>query len=75
MQDLAFFVLPDFIDHGVQASGHPAYCQELLRNVGPAIEPIGLREQFANLFKPDTAMRIRPEAFAFPEIEAEAHLI
>jgi hypothetical protein len=52
VQNLAFFILPDFKNHRIQPVAHPADGQELLWNVGSLIEPIGLREQLTRLFKP-----------------------
>jgi hypothetical protein len=61
MQNLAFFVLPDFKNHRVQPVAHPADGQELLRNVGSLIEPIWPREQFTRLFKAYATPGILPE--------------
>jgi len=40
MQNIAFFVFPDFKDYGIQPVAHPADGQKLFRNVGSLIEPV-----------------------------------
>jgi hypothetical protein len=42
VQNLAFFVLPDFNNDRIQPLTDPADGQKLLRNVGSLIEPMRL---------------------------------
>lgn len=66
MHDFAFRIFPNLEDDGKQASSNPSDGDELLGNIGPAIEPIRLREQFLNFFESDPALGIIPEPLAFP---------
>ena len=70
MQNLAFFVFPDFKNDRIQPVAHPADGQELFWNIGPSIKPIGPSEQLTCLFEADAAPEICPETPALSKIEA-----
>ena len=67
MNNLTYFILPEFADHGEKSIADPAHRYILLGNIGPWIKPIGFGENFLRFLKPDPAIRIRNSGSCFSE--------
>ncbi len=75
MQNLTLIVFPGFEHDGKKPFSHPANGQILFRDIRTAVEPVRAGEQLPRFFKPDGALRVRPQPGALACIEAEAYSV
>ena len=73
MIELAFGVLPDLKNNGIEAIAHPAVGAMLMREIRTLIKIIRMKENLLRFLETDTTLGIPPKAPALPRIEVESH--
>ena len=64
MKVIALFIFANLKYYGVEITGHPADSAILLRNIGPLVEVIRMRENLLHFLKTDPALGIGPQLIA-----------
>jgi hypothetical protein len=73
MIELAFYILTDFKDDGIQAIADPPDSAMLNGGIGTLIEVVRMKEDLLCFLESDSAPGIAAEALALPLIEVESH--
>jgi hypothetical protein len=73
MVELAFRILADFKDDGIQAITNPTDGAMLNREIGTLVEVVRMKEDLLYFLEADSAPRIAAKALALPLIEVESH--
>ena len=73
MIELAFGVLPDLKNNGIEAIALPADGTVLMREIGTLIKIIRMKENLLRFLEADSTLGIPPKASALSRIEVESH--
>src|SRR5580698_6071468 len=73
MIELAFRILVNFKDYGIQAIANPADSAMFDGEIGTLVKVVGMKEDLPCFLEADSAPRIAAKARALPLIEVESH--